>query len=192
MIRTLYGNDTPLVLPLRANTLYPRVETPSPRVHIPLTSTVDPCIPNLIVSNDNDHVHHHPAVIKTSVPPRSRDEHHPRYKTRNLNFEIQRLSLNNSDVSAHFATTHGQYITANSCITNAKNFTNAVINKETGIALEYRVLSTGTDKATYICSLANGIVRIIQGVGNRIYGNNTVFFINPSQFPKGKNSPTVT
>ena len=64
-------------------------------------------------------------------------------------------------------------------MSNNESYANAVIDKETGIALEYQYLSTGPEKTTWIRALANNIGRLAQGVGNRICGKNTIFFVHP-------------
>ena len=68
---------------------------------------------------------------------------------------------------------------------NNESYANAVIDKETGISLEYRYLSTGPDKTTWIQALANNIGCLAQGAENRICGNNTIFFVHPFKIPKG-------
>jgi hypothetical protein len=64
---------------------------------------------------------------------------------------------------------------------------NTVINKDTGASLEYGQLIQ--DKTTFpfwnkIAS--NEFGRLVQGVGGRIEGSNTIFFIPHQAIPKGK------
>jgi hypothetical protein len=64
---------------------------------------------------------------------------------------------------------------------------NAVINQDTGTSLEYRQLIQ--DDATFPIwnkSVANDFGRLSQGVGGRIEGYNTMFFIHHQSTPKGK------
>ena len=79
----------------------------------------------------------------------------------------------------------GQYIAAATHIVNAEALANAVIDDATGFSLEYGALSCGPDKEKWITSLANDFGRLAQGVGNRIRGNSTMFFIRPTKTPQG-------
>ena len=80
----------------------------------------------------------------------------------------------------------GQYIAATTHIVHNESLANAVIDDATGISLEYGALSRGPDKEMWITSLANDFGRLAQGVGNRIRGNDTMFFIRPTKIPKGR------
>ena len=80
----------------------------------------------------------------------------------------------------------GQYIAATTHLVHTEAMANAVIDHDTGISLEYAALSRGPDKEKWVKSLANDFGRLAQGVGNRISGNNTMFFIRPSTIPKGR------
>ena len=84
-----------------------------------------------------------------------------------------------------YGTMQGQYIAAATHIVNNEFLANAVIDKDTGVSLEYKALSTGPNKETWITSLVNDFGRLTQGVGNRIRDNNTMFFIPPSNIPNG-------
>ena len=54
---------------------------------------------------------------------------------------------------------------------------NSVVDKDTGISMEYRALSRGVDKEVWIKSFANDLGRLAQGVGTRMpTGTNTIFF----------------
>ena len=80
-------------------------------------------------------------------------------------------------------------------ITNAeppipKHFAYSVIDPTSGIAKEYKQLSK--DPATsklWTRSFANELGRLAQGVGDRLKGTNTCFFIPKSAVPNGR---TVT
>jgi hypothetical protein len=64
---------------------------------------------------------------------------------------------------------------------------NSVINEETGASLEYRHLIK--DASTFNIwneASANEFGRLAQGVGNRVDGSNTIFFIPRQAVPKGK------
>jgi hypothetical protein len=68
-----------------------------------------------------------------------------------------------------------------------KHIANSVINEETGASLEYRHLIN--DASTFTVwneSAANEFGRLAQGVGNRIDGSNTIFFIPRQAVPTGK------
>jgi hypothetical protein len=66
----------------------------------------------------------------------------------------------------------------------------AVLHPETGIAMEYRALATDpSTKATWIHSYANELGRLAQGVGQRVRGTDTIFFIPYNAVPPGR---TVT
>ena len=80
----------------------------------------------------------------------------------------------------------GQYIAATTHLVQTEAVANAVIDHDTGVSLEYAALSRGPDKEKWVQSLANDFGRLAQGVGNRIRGNNTMFFIRPSKIPTGR------
>jgi hypothetical protein len=64
---------------------------------------------------------------------------------------------------------------------------NSVINEETGASLEYRHLINDTSTFTiWNESAANEFGRLAQGVGERITGSNTIFFIPRQAVPKGR------
>jgi hypothetical protein len=67
---------------------------------------------------------------------------------------------------------------------------NAVLHPETGMALEYRTLSTDpTTTTTWVRSFANELGRLAQGVGDRVQGTDTIFFIPFTAVPSDR---TVT
>jgi hypothetical protein len=69
-------------------------------------------------------------------------------------------------------------------------FANAVIDPTTGKALQYReLISNPATKAVWNRSSANEFGRLLQGVGGRIKGTNTMKFIHRHQVPKNK-TPT--
>jgi hypothetical protein len=64
---------------------------------------------------------------------------------------------------------------------------NSVINENTGASLEYSHLVNDTSTFTiWNEAAANEFGRLAQGVGNRIEGSNTIFFIPRQAVPKGK------
>jgi hypothetical protein len=66
----------------------------------------------------------------------------------------------------------------------------AVLHPETGVAMEYKALSTNpANKTTWVRSFANELGRLAQGVGKRIMGTNTIFFIPFARVPTDR---TVT
>lgn len=67
---------------------------------------------------------------------------------------------------------------------------NAVLHPETGEAMEYRALVKNPNtQAIWTRSFANELGRLAQGVGNRIDGTDTIFFIPHSSVPPDR---TVT
>ena len=64
---------------------------------------------------------------------------------------------------------------------------NSIVDPDTGKPLEYRHLinhKRDDIRATWNRSGANEFGRLAQGVGGRIEGTNTIFFIHPSKIPK--------
>ncbi len=62
----------------------------------------------------------------------------------------------------------------------------SVIDGTTGASLSYRHLIRGPDKALWMNSMANDLGRLAQGVGTRISGTNTIFFIPRHKIPSGR------
>ena len=85
-----------------------------------------------------------------------------------------------------FNSMQGRYIAATTHLLHAEILANSVIDDATGLSLEYAALSRGPDKDKWITSLANDFGRLAQGVGHRIKGNNTMFFIRPTKIPQGR------
>jgi hypothetical protein len=114
----------------------------------------------------------------------------PRYNTRDLAHQH----------SAHQAKTLSPRIFRPIAFTTNQNITlpiqhnplampmvNSVINEDTGASLEYRHLIK--DDSTFTVwnkAAANEFGILAQGVGNRIEGSNTFFFIPHQAVPKGK------
>jgi hypothetical protein len=68
-----------------------------------------------------------------------------------------------------------------------KHMANSVINEETGASLEYRHLINNTSTFTiWNEAAANEFGRLAQGVGERITGSNTIFFIPRQAVPKSR------
>jgi hypothetical protein len=68
---------------------------------------------------------------------------------------------------------------------------NSVINEDTGASLEYRHLIK--DDSTFPVwnkAAANEFGRLVQGVGDRIEGSNTIFLSYAKHSPKVKLLPT--
>jgi hypothetical protein len=64
---------------------------------------------------------------------------------------------------------------------------NAVINEDTGASLKYRhLIQDETTFPVWNNAAANEFVWLAQGVGGRIEGSNTIFFIPRNAVPKGK------
>jgi hypothetical protein len=64
---------------------------------------------------------------------------------------------------------------------------NSVINEDTGASLEYRhLLKDDSTFTVWNKAAANEFGRLAQGVGDRIEGSNTIFFIPRQAVPKGK------
>ena len=61
-----------------------------------------------------------------------------------------------------------------------------LLDPNTGKTHGYMQLIRRPDKSTWTTVLFNGIGRLSQGVGNRIKGKNTIFFIHHSGVPAGK------
>jgi hypothetical protein len=62
----------------------------------------------------------------------------------------------------------------------------AIIDPDTSVAMEYCHLMKGPHKQAWQHSFANEFGRLAQGVGNRIKGTNTIFFIRPYQIPEDR------
>jgi hypothetical protein len=68
-----------------------------------------------------------------------------------------------------------------------KHMANSVINEDTGASLEYRHLINDASAFTiWNEAAANEFGPLAQGVGNRIDGSNTIFFIPRQAVPKGE------
>jgi hypothetical protein len=66
---------------------------------------------------------------------------------------------------------------------------NSVTDPITGQVQEYRHLSKGSKKATWMCLFANELGRLAQGIGVRMPTNtNTVFFLGKEKVPHGRNA----
>jgi hypothetical protein len=64
---------------------------------------------------------------------------------------------------------------------------NSVIDPNTGEELEYRqLIKRDAYRDIWTRSYANELGRLAQGVGDRIQGTNTIFFIRKDQVPKGR------
>ena len=61
-----------------------------------------------------------------------------------------------------------------------------VLDTATGKKQGYTQLIRGPDKDTWTTAFSNDIGRLAQGVGNRVKGTNTIFFVHHSKVPEGK------
>jgi hypothetical protein len=104
-----------------------------------------------------------------TVPPRALARQHSAHQTQTLSPRIFRPIA---------FTTH-QNITM--------PMANSVINEDTGASIEYRHLIKDDNTFTiWNKAAANEFGRLAQGVGDRIEGSNTFFFIPRQAVPKGK------
>ena len=72
------------------------------------------------------------------------------------------------------------------------NMANAVLDKETGDMLEYRqLLRSPKYNAPWSISAANEFGGLAQGVGGRVTGTNTIFFVSHSKVPKDRRGDTT-
>jgi hypothetical protein len=84
----------------------------------------------------------------------------------------------------HTITKYGQVVNH---IAAQEFLAQAVMDDETGQALEYRQLIQGKNKEIWYKLCANEFGQLAQGVGERIKeGTNTIFFINKNQMPKDR------
>jgi hypothetical protein len=114
----------------------------------------------------------------------------PRYNTR---ARAHQHSANQAQFLAPrifrpIAFTHNQRIAATSTQSpNPIPMANAVINQETGAILEYRhLIQDETKFPVWNKAAANEFGWLAQGVGRRIEGSNTIFFIPFNAVPKCK------
>jgi hypothetical protein len=71
--------------------------------------------------------------------------------------------------------------------TAAAKFANEVFDKESGKFLKYRKLITHSKHCkVWMHSSANKFGRLAQGVGGRIKGTDTIFFIRKHQVPEDR------
>ena len=161
-----------IISPPRVPTIVP---TPPPRVPTqtttpPRVDSTAPTHPHLIPPDDDPD----DATPATILPTPSRPTH--RYMTRS------KYSQAINVISVHEIYNKMQQ--------RQIQLTNAIIDPISGKNLEYRHLISNPDtKETWVRSCANEFGRLCQGVGNRIKGTNTLFFIPKNKVPKNK---TVT
>jgi len=66
-------------------------------------------------------------------------------------------------------------------------YANAIINPETGKSMEYRdLIRDPTTKAAWLTSSANEFGHLAQGIGGRVQGTDTIFFIPRDKVPQGR------
>ena len=72
-------------------------------------------------------------------------------------------------------------------IPQCREMASAVLDKDTGLLLECRQLSANPKcREAWEVSSANEFGRLAQGVGGRVKGTNTIFFINKHEVPEGR------
>ena len=69
---------------------------------------------------------------------------------------------------------------------SSRKYACAVTNEKTGKLEEYGALVKGPNKHTWTKAYANDLGRLAQGVGSRIKGTNTIFFIPRRDVPPGR------
>jgi hypothetical protein len=114
----------------------------------------------------------------------------PRYNTRD---RTRQHSANNAqDLAPHvfrpitFTNTQVFHAAPKKAI-NHIPMANAVINQDTGDSLEYcQLIQDKTKTPVWNKAAANEFGRLAQGVGGRIEGSNTIFFLPRQPIPKGK------
>ena len=144
------------------------------------------------------------------VPPRHlRPEHTPNHPpTRSQQQKSHPTKPDSRHQSHHFGTTAGFGRALSAILQKEENATtlrntelrqdlahlaiekhqcHAVTHPITGKQMEYRHLIQDPDfRDDWLLSCANELGRLAQGVGNRIKGTNTIFFINKNCVPKGR------
>jgi hypothetical protein len=188
---------SPSLAPRRSQRIIP-IQLPSPRVTPRVNSShvAPPRVPTPLPPTTVIHITPHPASVNAPYIPQGMagvnlfdtfEEEHmttptiPQYNTRALARQH----------AAHQAQTLSPRIFRPIAFTSPQHIpmpmANSVINEDTGASLEYRHLIK--DDSTFTVwnkAAANEFVRLAQGVGGRIEGSNTIFFIPRQAVPKGK------
>ena len=113
-------------------------------------------------------------AVPPSRPPRPPPDPPPRVETPKRN-PPHRYPLLSREQANHIEETLGD---------GAVAFL-GVLDPVTGKTQGYTQLICGPDKDTRNTELSNNIGRLAQGVGNRVKGTNTIFFIHHFEFPAG-------
>jgi hypothetical protein len=139
------------------------------------SSPAPPASPSPRVDSPSQRVH-------PSPPPRVPTAHTHRYPTRH--------SLTNH-LANHVATvstsTPALLTPATAQIDLPKHFAYAVVDPDTGVSMEYKqLMQHPKTKSKWTHSFANELGRLAQGVGDRLKGTETIFFIPVSAVPKDR------
>ena len=147
-----------LIDPDEDNAAPPRVARPASRV---LASPGAQSPPNLILPDDDDDLLHRYPTRSRRVAGRRRPIPIPRPRP--------------DSVAFHAAVAAAQ-----------EHSVLSVVHEQTGETLSYRHLVNGPDKIIWETSMANDLGRLAQGVGGRIKGTDTIFFVSKQQVPAGR------
>jgi hypothetical protein len=186
---------SPSLAPRRSQRVIP-IQVPSPRV-TPILNSSDvapPTVPTPLPPTTVIPITPHPDSVNAPYMPQGMagvnlfdtfEEEHttptiPRYNTRALarqHAAHQAQTLRPRIFCPLAFPTHPKI---------PKHLANSVINEDTGASLEYRHLINDASKFTiWNEAAANEFGRLAQGVGNRIDGSHTIFFIPRQAVPKG-------
>jgi hypothetical protein len=188
---------SPSIAPRRSQRVIP-IRVPSPMVTPRFNSShvAPPRVPTPLPPTTVIPLTPHPASINAPYIPQGMagvnlfdtfEEEHmntptvPRYNTRSLARQH----------SAHQAQTLIPCIFRPIAFTTHQNIAmpmaNSVINEDTGASLEHhRLIKDDSTFTVWNKAAANEFGRLAQGVGDRIEGSNTIFFIPRHAVPKGK------
>jgi hypothetical protein len=131
--------------------------------------------------------HSLPRVVTTPSPPTSPwpiasppSAAPHRYPTRHV------ITQSTQEEASHIFTVNANIPSISNSIHQApiQEWANSIIDPETGASLEYRhFLKIPAKAAAWTHSFANELGRLAQGVGGRLKGTNTIFFIRHDQIP---------
>lgn len=129
-----------------------------------------------------------PAPVPRVEPTNTNQPSH-RYPTRHIISQTQDDHQANH-IHTIIPDTEGIPITKPLVIDNIGSTThwaNAIIDKDTGAAMEYRhLMKSAKHRPTWTRSFANELGRLAQGVGKRIKGTNTIQFISKHEIPQDR------
>ena len=116
-----------------------------------------------------------PPAVPPSSPPRPPPDPPPRVEP-TTHYPPQMYPLRSRAQANHTVETLGEVFVA------FQGILDPAIGKNQG----YTQLIRGPNKDTCTIAFSNDIGRLAQGVGNRIKGTNTIFFVHHSKVPTGK------